>query len=787
MDRSDSNVPARMSSDSFRAPVPVYAPPQELANVSAPQINPLILLRGLGRHWWRILLLWIVVSTPLAFLIYSFVPKTYEAFTIIQIEPTKESLFVQGGQANGLSASAAQPYLETQVVLMTSDKVLDHAISLPATQTTRAINKFPMIANSKDPKTDLRKELTVEILRNTFVIRVALASRDPEEAAAIVNAVVDSFMSEHTDYHRNANKTLTTSLNKELGQLNDQISEKKKELKALFGTGNVDPILAGNRLKSVAGKADEPEGQPTRNSVTEDQYNQATMTLLQTGMQILEAEADLEAAKEQLERNNVAMQDRETRGTNEQIEARIEKEFLNEPEAAALVSQMTEAEDELENIKSKARRDNDPAKQAVEKRIRTLKQKWEKLWKDRHDMIEQTLLTSNENAQPETWQAKIVELQVHLEKLKKKKDGLEKHIGTLEVQRKVQGSDTFSASMASQELGSLVRMQGIIQQRLEELRFESSQDVYRITPPNRAQKPIVPANNKQIRFIMAAPAIIMFGVLGLFLLIELKAQRIADPDALSTRVQSEVFALPPLPTARSIRRRSATEADDQIEQFIQRLDHVRFAVCGSQSDLSKGRCILITSAIGREGKTTLAAQLAARCGNAGMSTLLIDADLRRTGLCALLDVPEGPGLSDLLGSDDLNPTDLVIPVQGGTFHLLTAGTPIPDPSRGLQNRKLGLLITQFRQIYDLVIIDSPPVLPVPDALIMGQWADGAVLAVRYDSSRFPQVERARRQLDGAGICVLGTVINGMRNSDSYYGSYSYRRPSSPQPDPSTAV
>ena len=58
--------------------------------------------------------------------------------------------------------------------------------------------------------------------------------------------------------------------------------------------------------------------------------------------------------------------------------------------------------------------------------------------------------------------------------------------------------------------------------------------------------------------------------------------------------------------------------------------------------------MLITSAIGGEGKTTLAAQLAARCGNAGMSTLLIDADLRRAALCTLLDVPEGPGLSDVL-------------------------------------------------------------------------------------------------------------------------------------------
>ena len=58
-------------------------------------------------------------------------------------------------------------------------------------------------------------------------------------------------------------------------------------------------------------------------------------------------------------------------------------------------------------------------------------------------------------------------------------------------------------------------------------------------------------------------------------------------------------------------------------------------------------------------------------------------------------------------------------------------------------------------------------------MILGRWADGAVLAARYDISRFPQVERARRQLDSAGIAILGTVINGMRHSDSYYGRYSY--------------
>src|SRR5262249_7163241 len=122
--------------------------------------------------------------------------------------------------------------------------------------------------------------------------------------------------------------------------------------------------------------------------------------------------------------------------------------------------------------------------------------------------------------------------------------------------------------------------------------------------------------------------------------------------------------------------------------------------------------------------------------------------------------------------------------QDATFSLLRAGTPIRDSGALLQGQRFGTLIAQLRQRYDLVIIDSPPVLPVPDALILGRWTDGAVLAARYDKSRFPQVERARRQLDNAGIAVLGTVINCMRDTDSYYGRYKNSRRRSPETDSS---
>ena len=184
------------------------------------------------------------------------------------------------------------------------------------------------------------------------------------------------------------------------------------------------------------------------------------------------------------------------------------------------------------------------------------------------------------------------------------------------------------------------------------------------------------------------------------------------------------------------------------------------------------RCVLITSADVGEGKTTLAAQLAGRCANAGLTTLLIDADLRRPALGELLQVPEGPGLAEVLAGEATPEEAIVVVNQAGGFYLLPAGGDGLDPSRLLQGERLGQLLAQLKGAFDTVLIDVPPVLPVPDALLVGRWTDGAVLAVRHDTSRFPLVDRARERLAAMGIPILGAVVNGVRpTAASGYGAY----------------
>ena len=631
--------------------------------------------------------------------------------------------------------------------------------------------------------------MRVEIIgENTYLIEVALTAKDPSQAAAIVNAVVDAYIEQHNRYHLTKNRSLKLNLETELKKLDQKVKDAQKELTDLVERGNV--VVKADLTPRTAGAEEDKAPRSSFSSVPETQYERATAELFDTDMQVIETQAALDTAKAQLARVKemaTAAEEEQSQLAAEEFEERIREEFKKDPDVQPLIEKIVEAREELKRNRTKARRTDEPSVIHAQRQIDNLMSQWTAFWEEKKDEIADRLKFGGDDQRPEAWELKVADLGGTIETLKKKRVNLAKMIESLKPESTAKNIDQVKATNLNEDLRYFRRLQEAVKQRLSQLEFDIGQESYRVTVQDKAQVPQIASNNKRIKYMAAAPVGVLFLMLGLFMLLEVKAERVGDPEALSTRVQSEVYALPPLPTARSLRRRSVPDTDDQIEQFIQRLDHLRFAVCGNPADLEKGRCVLITSAVGGEGKTTLAAQLAARCGNAGMSTLLIDADLRRTGLCALLDVPEGPGLSDALINDEPAPTELVVPVQGGTFHLLPAGTPVPDTSRVLQDRKLGLIITQFRQLYDLVIIDSPPILPVPDALILGRWADGAVLAVRFDISRFPQVERARRQLDGSGIAVLGTVINGMKNSDTYYGRYSYSRRRSPQADTPAAL
>jgi receptor protein-tyrosine kinase len=182
------------------------------------------------------------------------------------------------------------------------------------------------------------------------------------------------------------------------------------------------------------------------------------------------------------------------------------------------------------------------------------------------------------------------------------------------------------------------------------------------------------------------------------------------------------------------------------------------------------KSLVITSAIAGEGKTSTSTNLAVALAQAGRRVLLIDGDLRRPRVAALLGLESSVGLTTVL----VGRTKLEESIQrhqpSGVYFLAGGPTP-PNPTEVLQSQATHDLLAKLRAAYDAVIIDAPPLLPVADAAILGTAADGAILVTRHGKTHREELEAASQRLEKVGARLFGTVVNMIPKRSG--GSYSY--------------
>jgi capsular exopolysaccharide synthesis family protein len=186
------------------------------------------------------------------------------------------------------------------------------------------------------------------------------------------------------------------------------------------------------------------------------------------------------------------------------------------------------------------------------------------------------------------------------------------------------------------------------------------------------------------------------------------------------------------------------------------------------------RLIQITSPNGADGKTTLAANLAISIAQAGMKCLILDADFRKPKIHTLFGVPNEVGLTSVLtGGADLEETIAPCAVPG--LSVLPCG-PLPhNPAEVLMAPQFGDVLSVLRQIYDYVLIDSPPLLAVTDPGVIAPRVDGVLFVLRPGNDNRAAVLRAKDILAGLGGKLLGVVVNGIgprdRNTQYNYAPY----------------
>ncbi|MBA3340355.1 MAG: polysaccharide biosynthesis tyrosine autokinase [Gemmatimonadaceae bacterium] len=182
------------------------------------------------------------------------------------------------------------------------------------------------------------------------------------------------------------------------------------------------------------------------------------------------------------------------------------------------------------------------------------------------------------------------------------------------------------------------------------------------------------------------------------------------------------------------------------------------------------RTLVITSASPGEGKTTTAANLAVSFAQQGMRVLLIDCDLRRARLHKIFGLPREPGLTDLvLGTTNEEEATRLTTVTG--LYLLTSGGLPPNPSELLGGDKMRRALASLGEAYDLVVIDTPPLLAASDAAILATLADGVVLVLRAGQTENAAAQQAMQQLNAVGARVIGAVLNDPDTKVPQYGAY----------------
>jgi succinoglycan biosynthesis transport protein ExoP len=205
------------------------------------------------------------------------------------------------------------------------------------------------------------------------------------------------------------------------------------------------------------------------------------------------------------------------------------------------------------------------------------------------------------------------------------------------------------------------------------------------------------------------------------------------------------------------------------------------------------KTLVVTSAAPGEGKTLTSANLSVTFAYDGLRVLLVDCDVRRPRLHGLFQVPRSPGLMELLtpsfnGNDaqslTFNPsagrtdsgrplTDVIRPTNVRGLSLLTCGALPTNPSGLLSGVRMRVLLQELAKSFDLVILDTPPVLATADAGILGSLADGVLLVVRAGQTDRVAAKRAHQQLVNVGARVVGTVLNDPGGEVSQYGDYYY--------------
>ncbi|MEL6494404.1 MAG: polysaccharide biosynthesis tyrosine autokinase, partial [Cyanobacteria bacterium J06623_7] len=587
-------------------------------------------------------------------------------------------------------------------------------------------------AGEKLSVTDFLKKLKVGSIAATDILEVSYVSEDPEEAAKVVNTLVKNYL----DNNLVVNKAEAVSA-KEF--LEEQLPKVQASLR--------ETETAIRQLKE------------SNDFVAPDEDTRALIE----GLRELQAEI-AEARGEMANANSQASYIRSKLGlTSEQ--AVVLTTVSQSPEIRETISRLQNAESELAIVQSRFT-PNSPNVVELQEQVNSLA-----------DLLsKQTIAIGGQQAKDIIDKITTGEIQEQLTseliQLEANNFGLRQQIASLsEIEagrrnkiRKVPQLEQKLRQL-NRELESLESTYKVLWQQLQTVRIAESQDPGNVRVISNAIVPNKPISSRAVGYL-ASGSLAFLAAAGVIYLLEITDKSLKTIDEAKQLYGYSWLGTIPGVDKIKVLNLPGSKQDDSVPKIVVR-DYPSLPLSESyrmlQSNikfLNSGRSvnsIVVTSAAGQEGKSTIAANLAASMAQVGNKVLLVDANLHHPMQHQIWQTHNENGLSNVI-AEQLEPKMLMEEVLPN-LDLLTSGTMIPSSAAILDSQRMRMLIDRWSESYDYVIFDTPSLDMTADAPIMGRIADGVLLVVKPGSVDRAQASFTKEILDQSGLNMLGVVFN----------------------------
>ena len=578
------------------------------------------------------------------------------------------------------------------------------------------------------------KNLQVDLISTTDILEVSYRSNNPENAAKIVNVLIKNYLENSNEINTKEAAFARQFLEKQLPRVEQSLLKTESSIRQLKEENQlINPAEESNSLIDIVEQLDEEKAR----------------------------------IKSQMA------------NANSRAKYLRNKLGLNSEQAVALstISQSPEIQDtinQLQKVQSELALDkvrftsNSPKVQELEDQANALKDLLQNQTQSIGSVATQKLFQNTK--------AGLIQQQLtsELVKLEASNLGLSKQLNSLNETEGNQRQRMTKLPQVEQKLRRLERQLAAYQssyqvlwEQLEKVRIAENQNSGSVRVIENAVVPDKPASARAVGYL-ASGSLALLAASGVIYLLE-----ISDKSIKTVEEAKQIFGytwLGVIPNLDQIKLANLSESspDPIIPKLVVR-DYPSLPISESyrmlQSNLKflssdkKVKTIVVTSSVTQEGKSSVAANLAAAMAQVGNKVLLIDGDLHHPTQDRIWDIYNDSGLSNVI-AEQLDPRVTIETVMPN-LDLLTSGVMPPSPATLLDSQRMRMLLDYWSERYDFVIIDTPPLDLVADAPILGRMADGVLLVVKPGLVEKEQAIFTKEILEQSGQNMLGIVFNGV--------------------------